>query len=483
MKGIRRRLGELRGGSGASGVESVRRRRPDDPAALEADTDLGAGGRDSAGGRWKRRAGSLPRGRAGDRARPTTPGQLRRTRWMLTGLFTALTAVCLIVLASIAASIDGHSRDKALDARVDRVVTGLVREVYWNEDGSVDLETVRGDEDLVGGQKTVAILVRDANGGWSEQFVRKRSGLPANLTDTAQQVAESEDTLWQTVADRDGNPVRLAIAPAWDNDGAVGAVVFAGADPAPGQRDHRSLVMALWGGGLALVLIAGLAGHLLSGASMRPALRMLDQQERFLSEASHELRTPLATLRLYLDAALRDPADTRRAVTDARSLTDRMGRMVAGLLARTRAESGVGELDLQRLYLDQLVEGVVAESGGEIELSAEPTAVRADPDLLALAVRNLIDNAVVHGGTPVQVRVAAGRVVVRDHGPGPDPALTDPFRRGAVGTRGHHGIGLSLVRWVADVHSGSVTLTSAPGGGALATLTLPEAPEDSPAAQ
>ncbi|MGV9667090.1 sensor histidine kinase [Nocardia niigatensis] len=426
------------------------------------------------------RAGLSRRVRARIGARPTTPGRLRRTRWLLTGLFTALTALCLIVLASLAASIDGHSREKALDAGVDRVVTGLAREVYWNEDGAVDLDTVRGDDDLASGPSAVAILVREPDGGWRELFVHRRSGLPADLTGYARRAADAEDTQWHSATDRDGQAVRLAAAPAWDNDNTVGAIVFAGGDPAPGASDHRSLVVALWGGGLTLVALAALAGHLLSGVSMRPAVRMLDQQERFLSEASHELRTPLATLRLYLDAALRDPDDTRRAVTDARDLTDRMGRMVAGLLARTRAETGVGELDRQRLFLDQLVEGVVAECGGEITLIAEPTAVHADPDLLALAVRNLIDNAVVHGAPPVEVRVAAGQVLVRDHGPGLDPALADPFRRGAVGARGHHGIGLSLVRWVATVHSGWVTLRPAPGGGTLATLALPVAPEDPP---
>ncbi|MFF0612463.1 sensor histidine kinase [Nocardia tengchongensis] len=403
---------------------------------------------------------------------------MRRTRWLLTGLFTALTTLCLVVLGSIAASIDAHSREHALDASVDRVVTGVAREVYWDENGGVDLEVVRADDDLVAGANAISILVRQPDGGWQELFVHKRSALPVELDGLAQRAAAAEITQWHTTTDRDGHPVRLAAAPAWDNDSSVGAIVFVGGDPAPGARDHRRLVVALWGGGLALVALAALAGHLLSGASMRPALRMLDEQERFLSEASHELRTPLTTLRLYLDAALRDPADARRAVTDARSLTDRMGRMVAGLLARTRAETGAGELDRQRLFLDQLVEGVVAECSGDVTVSTEPTAVCADPDLLALAVRNLIDNALVHGHPPVEVRVAAGRVTVCDHGPGLDPALTDPFRRGAMGAGGRHGIGLSLVQWVATVHSGSVTLAPAPGGGTLATLTLPVAPDD-----
>ncbi|AYF75640.1 sensor histidine kinase [Nocardia yunnanensis] len=413
---------------------------------------------------------------------PDTPARLRRTRWLLTGLFTALTALCLIVLGSLAASIDAHSRARDLDAGIDRVVTGLAREVYWNEDGGVDLETVRNDDDLVDGPDPVVVLVLDPGGGWREPFVHKRSGMPTDLTGLAGATAAAEETQWHTLIDRDGNRVRLAVGPVWDNDGAIGAVIVAGADPAPAERDHHRLLLALWGGGAGLVVLAALAGHLLSGASLRPALRMLDQRERFLSEASHELRTPLATLRLYLDAALRDPADTRRAVTDARALTDRLGRTVAGLLARTRTETGAGQLDRQRLFLDQLVEGVVAECGGEIEVVTEPTAVHADPDLLALAVRNLVDNALVHGGTPVEVRVAAGRVTVRDHGPGLDPGLADPFARGAVGARGQHGIGLSLVRWVAEVHAGSVTLVPAPGGGTLATLSLPEAPEALPEA-
>ncbi|MEV6773111.1 HAMP domain-containing sensor histidine kinase [Nocardia sp. NPDC051030] len=398
---------------------------------------------------------------------------MRRTRWWLTALFTTLTAVCLIVLGTVAASIDSHSRDRALDDGVDRVVTGLARVVYWDGEGKIDLETFR-DDDLAQGLFAVAVVVREPDGQWSEKFGHLRSALPGDLSALAAETAEAEETVLSTQTDRTGQSVRVAASPVWDLESTPSAVVFAAADPSQSERDHGRLVLALELGGLALIALAALAGHLLSGVSMRPAVRMLDEQERFLADASHELRTPLATLRLYLDAALRDSGDTRRAVTDARSLTDRMGRLVTGLLARTRTETGLGELDMQRLHLDQLVEGVVAECGGpEIEVHTEPTVVQADPDLLSLAVRNLIDNALVHGGPHVEVTVADGRVTVRDHGPGLDPALTDPFERGATGAGGNHGIGLSLVRWVARAHSGSVTLRSAESGGTVATLTLP----------
>ncbi len=398
-------------------------------------------------------------------------------RWLLTALFTALTAACLLVLATVAASIDSHSRERALDDGVDRVVTGLARVVYWNADGTIDLETLRED-DLAQGNSAVAVMVRGTDGRWREGYGHLRSTLPADLTAPSEETAAAEDTVFSTMGNSAGQRIRVAAAPVYDNDAAISAVVFAGSDPAPSQRDHRSLVLALEFGGLALIALAAVIGHLLSGVSTRPAVRMLAEQERFLADASHELRTPLATLRLYLDAALRDPQDSRRAVTEARSLTDRMGRLVTGLLARTRTETGLGELDSERLHLDQLVEGVVAECGvAGIELRTEPTVVQADPDLLALAVRNLIDNALVHGGTPVEITVAEHAVTVRDHGPGLDPDLADPFAHGSTGAGGRHGIGLSLVQWVARAHSGSVALGSAPDGGTIATLTLPAPPQ------
>ncbi|MFB8004538.1 sensor histidine kinase [Nocardia sp. NPDC056000] len=414
---------------------------------------------------------------AGPRRNPTTPGRLRRMRWLLTALFTALTAACLLVLATVAASIDSHSRDRELDDSVNRVVTGLARVVYWNEEGALDLEALR-DDDLAQGDAAVVVLSLEQDGKWHEKYGHLRSELPQDLSAAAAQTALAEDTVLSTMTDRSGNRIRVAAAPAYDADYAVGAVVFAGADPEPTMRDHRKLVLALEFGGLGLIALAALIGHVLSGVSTRPAVRMLAEQERFLADASHELRTPLATLRLYLDAALRDPDDTRRAVTEARELTDRMGRLVTGLLARTRTETGIGELEVERLRLDQLVEGVVAESGvAEIEVRSEPTVVRADPDLLALAVRNLIDNALVHGGLPIEITVADYAVTVRDHGPGLDPELADPFEHGATGPSGRYGIGLSLVQWVARAHSGSVAIGSAPDGGTLATLTLPAPPQ------
>lgn len=110
-------------------------------------------------------------------------------------------------------------------------------------------------------------------------------------------------------------------------------------------------------------------------------------------------------------------------------------------------------------------------------LQANPSVVVGDPNLLSLAVRNLIENAITHGavnrGAPVEVHVADGRISVRDHGAGLTPQLSSsPFARGVSGGRGS-GIGLALVAWIAELHGGTATMEPAAGGGTITSIMLP----------
>ncbi len=131
------------------------------------------------------------------------------------------------------------------------------------------------------------------------------------------------------------------------------------------------------------------------------------------------------------------------------------------------------------MRLDQLVETTVEElpDHESVTVTAEPVVVRGDPDLLAQAVRNLVENAQRHGGpagSPVEVGVTPGLVTVRDHGDGVPLADRERvFARGVTGTGPGTGAGLAIVRWVAGLHHGSARLTDAPGGGLLAELRLP----------
>ncbi|MFI8974270.1 sensor histidine kinase [Nocardia asteroides] len=412
-------------------------------------------------------------------ARPAV-ARLHRTRRQLTVLITAVTTLCLIVLGLVAAVIDARSRDQALDGALDRVLTGLGPRIYLDEDDSIDTSDLSGDQ-LVGGEIAILALTPDGTGGWTVHYGHLRSHMPAEsgIAATADAALRSAgDTVYRDSIDTAGRHVRLATAVyGWD-DSDRQVVLITGADPDAWDRGRALLLWALIVGGTVMVAAAAVSGHLLSGRSMRQALALLDDQERFLADAAHELRTPLATHRLVTAPRPRTTAESERVVADARVLGAKMERIVTGLLARSRMQAGVTAMERVQLLLDQLAESVVEDfDSARIVLRTAPTVVMGDPNLLELAIRNLVENALTHGAVnphaPVEVYVGEGRVCVRDHGTGLTPALSsNPFRRGVTGGRGS-GVGLALVAWIADLHGGTATIEPAAGTGTVAVLTLP----------
>jgi len=402
----------------------------------------------------------------------TTPARarLRRLRWQLTASYALGTAVCLVVLAGIAASIDANSRSAALDHDVDRIGTALSRALWYDDAGALHLEPLREDV-LAAGSASVAVFEWSTTGTLVQRWPVGGATAPADVAAVADDARQSEGTTLGDVT-VDGHPRRLAASGVWNGD-RIGAVVVVYGDPATEQHEHDVLVEWLAFGCVGLVLLAAAAGHLLSGRSMRPAVRALDQQEQFLAEAAHELRTPLATLQLVTESGLREPDRAAEALTRSTRLAAQLGRLVSGLLVRARLAAGTVTAEREPLRLDLLVEQII--EGYDVVLDARPCIVLGDPDLLGQAVRNLVDNAVRHGGdTAVVVTVADGRVGVRDHGPGvPEADRERMFERTATGDRGGTGIGLAIVRWVAELHGGSARLLAADGGGTLAELVLP----------
>ncbi len=403
--------------------------------------------------------------------------RLRRLRRTLTLLFAATTAGCLLVLATLAAHTDGHSRAKDLDNDVRSRAGGLARTLWWEND-QINIEPL-GDDELAHGAETLSAVQAAPGGGppvvrWSRPGA-DRQPAPAVLARLWAQVQGDQQNVLLSGPNAAGRETRWAASPVWYGD-TVGAAVIVGADPAQSRADHARLVRWLVLGCSALVAAAAAIGHLLSGRAMRPALRGLEQQEQFLVEAAHELRTPLATLRLAVEQGAASPARAPAALAEAVRLTDRLGRLVTGLLARARIEAGTQHLEMTPLRLDQLVEQTVAElpDHGRVTVQGDPVVVRGDPELLAQAVRNLVENALRHGaGTPVTVTTAPGLLTVRDHGPGvPTDRQGEVFRRGVTGGAGT-GTGLAIVRWVAGLHGGSARVTDAPGGGLQAELRLP----------
>jgi signal transduction histidine kinase len=235
------------------------------------------------------------------------------------------------------------------------------------------------------------------------------------------------------------------------------------------------------------------------------ALVELERARReFMQIASHELRTPLTVIRGY--ASLLEegslgamPPAAQRAI---RTLLDKAGEMrgqVERMLLLARLEDGataqqMTQLDLRTVVTDavdrvrpqvELKEGTL-----HVELAAAPLTVVGDPERLATAVDNLLQNAVKFSAGPPEIEVTGDRqdghvrLVVKDHGIGIPAAarphlfekffrVNDPELNNVVGT----GIGLYLVRQVVEGHGGRVEVASQPGQGSAFEIDLPVAVE------
>lgn len=228
-------------------------------------------------------------------------------------------------------------------------------------------------------------------------------------------------------------------------------------------------------------------------------------QRRFVADASHELRNPLAVIRTNLDVALSDPNADEKALRDTsivvKRATERMVKMVDDLLALARLESPqslderveVGEVATE--IADEFV--AVAQSRG-IELRrsiADGVWVKGDRFALKRALANLAQNAVRFAPANSTITIAAGIkegwawMAVEDQGPGiPEPEQDHVFDRfwradkSRARSQGGSGLGLSIVRQVAEAHSGVVKLASRQGRGSTFVMWIPAHGNGEPAA-
>ncbi|GLU47582.1 sensor histidine kinase [Nocardiopsis ansamitocini] len=214
-------------------------------------------------------------------------------------------------------------------------------------------------------------------------------------------------------------------------------------------------------------------------------------QRRFAANASHELRTPLATTRTMLQVAAAHPDDYNLAslVPKLLATNDRSIATVESLLALSRADHGVTDarpVDLAAVAAGALeqVEAEAASARIDVHDDCVPVQVDGDADLLHHLLVNLLHNAIRHnsaGGTArltTTLRDGNASITVTNTGetlrPEEAARLFEPFHRarGRTGTDGH-GLGLTLVRAIADSHHGSATAVPNPGGGLTVVVLLP----------
>ena len=209
------------------------------------------------------------------------------------------------------------------------------------------------------------------------------------------------------------------------------------------------------------------------------------QNRRFLREAAHQIRTPLTLVMGEASLALSgsgqgDPETLRRIQRAAEQMQRRVDDLF--LLAEARAGSSpvVDEkVDLEELVLEtaDAMRARAHQLGRRLAFrEVAPVTVLGHPGLLREAVLELLENAVRHGTAdgPVEIGLEGGtapRIVIASRGA---PFTLAPPDAPATAEGAHHGLGLAIVRWIADLHRGTVTVTSE-GGTNLVSLTLPGA--------
>ncbi|MBJ7381092.1 MAG: HAMP domain-containing histidine kinase [Acidimicrobiia bacterium] len=211
-----------------------------------------------------------------------------------------------------------------------------------------------------------------------------------------------------------------------------------------------------------------------------------EQQRALVADASHELRTPITSLRTSIELLHRAPdldeATRRELIANSVEELEELTHLVNEIVEL--AVVGSADIPFEQCELDELVKSVVIRARrrttSEIAFTSTACSVSGRPARIERAVNNLLENAIKWSpsGAPLEVTVAAGRVTVRDHGPGiAAEDRTRVFERFARGRDAEKvagsGLGLAIVSQVAKEHSGRAWVEAPEDGGTLAIIELP----------
>jgi signal transduction histidine kinase len=416
--------------------------------------------------------------------RPVDRLRLQLSAWYLGTFFMILAllgvGLFLIVRGQLSAELDNSLRN----ATTELARAAQIRET---ESKSAHGEVVDAVEELHIPERQLFLLSSDgkpikpeAADGWITQAAQ--SAAKYGSTDVDHEVADQK-TL-RLHAERftltSGNTM----------------VAVAVADRVELEDRYAALIGGFGATAFAALILVALGGSILVGKSAKPVEQTMEQMRRFMADAAHELRTPITVLRSRAEIALQHPRDADAYVTALRGVESesiRLGQIVDDLLMLARADAGERPVEKEHFHLDDLALDAAAAAGaiahprqvGVIVGNLDDAVIEGDPELVRRLMMILLDNAIKFTAAGSEVRVSVFKsdgtatLVVEDNGVGiPAAQLAhvfdrfyrgDPARSRAEGA----GLGLSIARWISDVHRAHIDLESAERKGTRVTVRFP----------
>jgi len=354
-------------------------------------------------------------------------------------------------------------------------------------------------------QVCLALLTQRAGEPVVAAFVRDTDALRRDILETTLGTLESPTIL--AVLDQDGRTV-YSRAPIGDAPRLL-SVAFRDTLPdwrlaiyqTPGASPRQAVrrQVMLFTGALGVLVAVIVAGIVATWRLMRRETEMARLKSDFVANVSHDLKTPLSVIRMFGETLeMGRVTDEGRRQEYYRVITregERLSRLIDNVLDFSRIEGGRQTYDMTPTAVEPLVRATLeafayplAQQGFKVEVrvAAELPDVMMDADAVGQALANLIDNAIKYSGDDraltIDARVVDQSLVVAvsDRGVGiareEQAKIFEKFYRvGRSDTQGRRGsgVGLALVRHVAEAHGGDVTVESAPGEGSRFSLRLP----------
>jgi len=400
----------------------------------------------------------------------------------LTLWYTAILAVVLVTFSGISFALLRRGIRHATDASL----ADTVREVgaaFPNHPA----DAVARDRPLDLRYRDRALMVFAPGGGLVAETASRFT--PAERQRIAAAAARGPDGFATVEGGHEQDGIRLFAG----RVGAYRVAVAEDLDPQADRLEDAARAVAL-GIPLALLIAAG-GGYLLARKSLEPIRSAFASQRSFMADASHELRTPVAIIQGEADVALSRPrssADYRESIEIMQKAARKLTRIVQDLFLLARSDAGRYPITLGRFYLEELLADCIRSmkrlaDAKSIEVTCEAPhdlMVLADEELVQRLLMNLVDNALrfTPEGGRVVVRATstadACTIEVRDTGPGiraeDQPHVFERFFRSErARTAGGAGLGLAIVRWVAEAHGGTVRIARSDERGTTFVVALP----------